>query len=203
MKRRLPLAVEKSLASLKNLRLNVANNYQRELSSSDVKVACKKGCSNCCYHPVLITVLEGLLIHRWLVAHGRWSKQIQTLLANHAEKTKDLPFELWFLSMTACPLLDKEGRCSVYEARPEVCRLTYSLAEPENCHPHQISETSMLNKQAVLSTYHQEQGKIAQGQGLSMTLLPLSLAILIASKVESGEVELGQIDYTILKEYAK
>lgn len=208
MKRRLPLLVEKSLSELKSIRAQSADSFHREVFrhalDAGLKINCKSGCSNCCYHPVLLSVFEGILLYRWLRQHNRWTTTLQTALQNHAVKTRDLPFELWFLSGIACPLLDERTRkCTAYEGRPAICRMTYSVGNPEDCHPTRIADSGIVNKQVPLSVYHKEQTKLASPHSISTVLVPLSLALLVGSKVDSGEVSAEGVDFALLREYAQ
>jgi hypothetical protein len=151
---------------------------------------------------VLITALEGVLLYRWLASHGRWTPSFQARIREHASKTKDLAFEVWFLSVLPCPLLDETTkRCTAYAARPYLCRVTYSLGAPEKCHPHKIEQSGLVNKQAVVKTFHSEQSKIVKKHGLQMVLMPLSTAILIGEKIHTGQIELEAADIEILRQF--
>jgi Fe-S-cluster containining protein len=93
-------------------------------------LACQPGCDFCCHNQVELTALEALLLGSFLTA--RFSpahlqlllERVETSLARRAGLTKtqsaarraELP----------CPLL-AEGRCSVYEVRPHMCRAMHSL----------------------------------------------------------------------------
>lgn len=205
-RRRLPLVTEQSLAQLRQIRTQLSTDFERELlqqtREAKVSLTCRAGCANCCHHPVLISAIEGTLIYRWLAERGRWTPSLRARLKEHAEKTKDLPFEVWFLSVIPCPLLDeKTSRCSAYQARPYPCRVTYSIGDSENCHPHKIDETGLVNKREVMATYHREQNQVARKHGLQMVLIPLSMAVLLGERVVKGEIELDDTDREVLREY--
>ncbi len=207
-RRSLPLVAEQSLGNLRRIRTQLSTDFDRELQTQTLSgkgsITCRAGCSNCCYHPVLITALEGVLLYRWLAEHGRWTPSVQAQIKAHADSTKDLDFSVWFLSIIACPLLDeKTKRCTAYSARPYTCRVTYSLGDPENCHPHRIEKTGLVNKQEVMASYHREQDKIVSRHKLKMVLMPISLAIIIGEKIVRGEIDLEAADMTTLQEYAR
>jgi Fe-S-cluster containining protein len=202
--RKLPILVEQSLGTLRALRAETTDAFERNLNDKLIEagetLSCKKGCSNCCYHPVLISVLEGVALYRALVRAGKWSSSKAAFRA-HAEKTKDLAFGLWFLSMTPCPLLDeKTKQCKAYASRPAVCHVTVSTGDPDNCHPHSLQDSEMLNKQGALAGYHAKQADLTKKLRMSMFLLPLSLATLLGERVALGELDLENADIAVAKE---
>lgn len=205
VRRRLPLVTEQSLAALRRTRAQLSSDFDRELFGtlgvSNLAVSCRVGCSNCCYHPVLITAMEGALLYQWLAERGRWTPSLQAKIKEHADRTRDLSYEVWFLSMVPCPMLDETTRkCTVYEGRPYACRVTYSLGDPDKCHPHRIGESGIVNKQEVMLTYHREQSKVARKHGLQMVLMPISLALRIGERIVNGKLDLESADLAILEE---
>ena len=158
-RRRLPVLVEHSLATVVSARVAVAGDFEVKLRERALKtgkpISCKSGCSNCCYHPVHVTALEGAVMYRHLVARGRWTPSFRESVRAHAERTHDLRYELWLLSMIPCPLLDeKTSRCTAYDARPLACRVTFSTADPFLCHPHRITESGIVNKNEPMDAFH-------------------------------------------------
>ena len=79
--------------------------------------ACKSGCSFCCHIAATITETEALIISR---ATGIKPKKLSAKV-NH-EETRDK----WF--GVPCTFL-KNGKCSIYDARPLACRLHANLAD--------------------------------------------------------------------------
>lgn len=82
--------------------------------------ACREGCSHCCHIPVAITSSEAALLAE---ASGR-----SMVIPPSARRLVDLnavdePPEA---HETPCPFL-KDHRCSVYEARPSICRVHMNL----------------------------------------------------------------------------
>jgi Fe-S-cluster containining protein len=90
---------------------------------------CAAGCVFCCYHPVDITVPEGLGMMHYLrttlppaelaTRHAR--------VAEQAAKVRDLSFEAHAQAKVPCALL-VNGTCSVYPARPFACRAWHSMS---------------------------------------------------------------------------
>ena len=79
---------------------------------------CKKGCSSCCHYGVTVSEIEV----QYIEARTK-HKRLKQMLPN-----EDFHGQ-------ACPFL-KENSCSIYLARPFVCRRHHSLAPtPEWCAP--------------------------------------------------------------------
>lgn len=205
-KRKLPLLVEHTLSTLRFARSQISVEFDRELrlklDEAGAGVACREGCANCCYHPMLITALEGLQLYQWLTEHGRWTPSVRNRVREHAETTKDLPQAVWFLSLIPCPLLDTtKFTCTAYEGRPFTCRVTYSAGDPNDCHPHRIEDSGTINKQLVLAKFHGAQAQAARKFGLHMIVMPLSMAVLLGERIAKGEVDLENADAEIIREY--
>lgn len=79
--------------------------------------ACKSGCSYCCHIAATITETEAQILGK---AIGRKPKKL--VGGVNYEETRDK----WF--GVPCTFL-KNGRCSVYNARPLACRLHVNLAD--------------------------------------------------------------------------
>lgn len=190
MSRRLPVLVEDSIREASVARLHAAFAYEQK-ARTDATITCRKGCSNCCYHPVLISVLEGIEIYRSLVAKGKWP-QLREAFLEHQDATWGLSLEVWLLSMRPCPLL-KENQCSAYESRPLSCRVTLSQADPYYCHPHQLDGGSgMLSKKDVLEATASIEAELLRKHSLRFGRLPLSAAVLLAERIEKGELLLEE-----------
>lgn len=82
------------------------------------KVVCDKGCSHCCYQPVMMSQTEAAYIAK------------HTGLKMSVPEKYSIVAQMQYLAQP-CPLL-KNGRCSVYEFRPFACRVHYSLDDTED-----------------------------------------------------------------------
>lgn len=93
---------------------------------NDDKPACKAGCNWCCYGRLTIKAHEALLIHHALqkLPHETQTR-IQERLQTSAKEIQDAPAEKLVRLTRLCPL-NENGRCTVYDARPLVCRTTHS-----------------------------------------------------------------------------
>ncbi|BCA80974.1 YkgJ family cysteine cluster protein [Desulfuromonas sp. AOP6] len=110
-------------------------------SAAGEAIACRKGCAQCCRGLFDITLLDALLLKeafdllpaavrqpvlakaqaRLLALHKEWPQLRPPYILNL------LPHEEWMDTpeddLTPCPLLDEQGLCLIYEARPLTCRL--------------------------------------------------------------------------------
>jgi len=149
-----------------------------------------------------MTALEGAVMYRQIVAMGRWTPSLQQALKEHSERTYDLSYEIWLLSMIPCPLLDeKTSRCKVYEARPLACRVTVSVGDPHLCHPHRIMQSGILNKREPLHEFHERVRSSIKRHGITMILMPLSVALLLGAKIVTGEIDIETADLEVLRQY--
>lgn len=85
-------------------------------------IACKKGCSHCCYIWVSATAPELLSIAKIIKACG--DQAVAKVRAAH-EMTKQFDFDSRANHPHACPMLE-DNVCSIYEFRPKACRLAAS-----------------------------------------------------------------------------
>ena len=95
---------------------------------------CQAGCPGCCHARVSVTPLEAIAIAGDV--RDRQSPAQAVLVRQRAEeniaKTAALDDVQYAASMTWCPLLAADLTCSVYHARPIVCRAWHSLSR-EQC----------------------------------------------------------------------
>lgn len=91
-------------------------------------IACKKGCSHCCYIWVSATAPELLSVAKIIKARG--TEAIAKVRTAH-EATKQFDFDSRANHPHPCPMLE-DNVCSIYDSRPKACRLAAS-ADAEIC----------------------------------------------------------------------
>jgi len=103
--------------------LGTYHEMQRLLANAAVKVACQKGCANCCIsQAVPITEIE-LVGISWYVSEGIFDLSVKGQLRGQMRGCKN---------NRACPFLLK-GECAIYPLRPIACREFHVLRK--QCSP--------------------------------------------------------------------
>jgi Fe-S-cluster containining protein len=203
-KHKLPIIVERHLGEIQADRIRRALEFERDAIAEN-PISCKSGCAHCCYYPVVISPLEGLLAYRWLTSHGRWTPKQRVVLEEHAKATTGLDPTVWFLSNIACPLLEEKTRkCVAYEVRPLVCRLVMTRGIPEHCQPSQYVARNPLNQipfRTVLNEFHQKETAFLKTHKVRITMLTLSRAILFAEQLANGTLDFNRLDLAIYTDY--
>jgi len=88
----------------------------------DLPLACKKGCSHCCYVWVSATAPEVLYISKIVKRMGALA--IERVREAH-RRTKEYDFDTRHQHPHACPMLEDDV-CSIYGSRPFACRFAAS-----------------------------------------------------------------------------
>jgi Fe-S-cluster containining protein len=206
-KRHLPLLVEDSISKVGVLRTSLVSEFDRKVRLDKVAsggtITCTSGCAWCCYHPVSISIFEGISIYRWLTAHGRWTLKLKEQLQKSSKTQLGITPDVWLKSLIPCPLLGTDNKCTAYAARPLICRVYYATSDPHYCHPHRLSRshTSLVPRDQVVDSFHTKQEEILRKHKLQVITIPIGAAVLMAEKICTGEVDLDAFDGSILKEY--
>lgn len=126
----------------------------------DVTVTCKKGCSFCCYIGVSVSKEEADLIKSFGVKPNqeRLTKQLEVLPQDLKREDIVSTWEKISYQDRACIFL-KDNECSIYEARPLICR-TYKVASPaENCNrkdgAKEVAHVNSLKAEIISTGYLQ------------------------------------------------
>lgn len=204
---KLPVVVEHSVRSAEAARARLVTDFNKEILSetanNKTSVTCYRGCSSCCYHPVVITVLEGVSMYRWLSSSNRWTQALRQDLEAHHRKVVGLDFAVWMLSLIPCPFL-QGSVCSVHEGRPFQCRTTYSIGDPHYCHPHRFNEaTEMVQRSKLMRAQDAIEGPLMHKHQQTLVRIPMSSALLIGEKVCKGELDLEDTNFHIGLQWAE
>lgn len=143
------------------------------------------------------------MAYRALSQRGQWTPSLQKRLEEHAERTWDLSPEVWHLLALPCPFLEK-AQCMIYAARPFMCRTMLSSGNPEDCHPHRVSQgMNLLPRREALETFFAKQSRLLQRHRLSLVMMPFSKAVLLGARVGTGEVDLENYLTVLAEEYTR
>lgn len=105
----------------------------KAIDDSGTPIACKKGCSYCCYYKVEAKPVEIFAIVQFVKRKFK-AEQIQEILGQakkNVEEAKKLSYEQHLATNQKCPFLVADG-CSIYEVRPAKCR-NFHATEVELC----------------------------------------------------------------------
>ncbi len=148
------------------------SRYQSEvLAAYPLAATCKKGCGVCCNHwPEDTYSFEVRLIADHLRAHRpheidrivemlegdvqcleKIKRAVEVRLRDPAEREAlagidayDVMLSSFYQFNRPCPLLDKNGSCTIYAIRPFTCRVYVSFSSPDLCRPESIlGDTAM------------------------------------------------------------
>lgn len=150
-------------------------------------ISCTKGCSHCCRQVVTTTVVEALLIIDWINANPHrknWyvtkilpNVKEQFLYAQDAQTTCDK----WFDDMVPCVFLDEEGLCSIYEARPLMCRKMLVVTPPEYCAPPGGQKVGAIGFGDFMEVLTREENRLSRHLDVTAQHAPLPVALHWAS----------------------
>jgi len=93
-----------------NLRDKVDAHFDKIYQKHQAEMRCAAQCHACCAPDLTVTRVEADTIREYLIAHPEIVSTLEMLAHDHPHHG------------TRCALLDAEGRCSIYEARPLICR---------------------------------------------------------------------------------
>ena len=91
------------------------------------EIDCGAGCAWCCHQPMQVSALSAISVAAFLLEQERAEATLPILedyvatltpYGNDRTRLKEC--------FTPCPFLDREKKCSVYEARPVLCRAFHS-----------------------------------------------------------------------------
>jgi len=93
-----------------------------------VVLACASGCAHCCHLRVQVQPAEAFALAAWLRRHldPAGLARVIARLEKNVARTRELGEEARKRTNLACALLDEQGRCGAYEARPAQCRRCHS-----------------------------------------------------------------------------
>ena len=107
----------------------IQKEFDRNLRKYGSKIQCRRGCSQCCSQIFNITLIDANVIAEHVKRLPDEKKELLKMKAKKymelRSRTKvperDKP-EFTLKPGIACPALGEEGECTIYEARPVICR---------------------------------------------------------------------------------
>jgi Fe-S-cluster containining protein len=92
--------------------------------ADEAKPACARGCSHCCHARVDVTAPEVFLLVRYLRARPDAARDAR--IDSTARRLEGASGRAYHLAQVRCALLDDDGACLAYPARPLACRRAHS-----------------------------------------------------------------------------
>jgi Fe-S-cluster containining protein len=109
----------------------IQTEFDRNLELYGDKIQCRKGCSKCCSQIFRITLLDA-----WMI-----SRHIKSLPIEQNEQLQQKAKQ--YKQGDSCPALGNEGECTIYEARPVICRRfgmpIYDYKNPQSVHACELN----------------------------------------------------------------
>jgi Fe-S-cluster containining protein len=172
IKRSHPSCIDQQFRSEYDKALLLFSRYQDAvLSHYTLKMTCRPGCGVCCYHwPEDTYSFEVRFIASYLKHHRKSElktitdrlrediaylektrRTVKYRLSDPAEKAVlgdfdpyDLVLSSFYRCKRPCPLLTKDGLCSIHPIRPFACRVYISFSAKEYCRPSRILSDKAL-----------------------------------------------------------
>jgi len=156
-----------------------------------MEIACRRGCSYCCYSYVGVVPPEVFRIVSAI--HGRRSAGLTIeVVAARAEPLRNIAPEARVGTKLACPLLEN-GQCGIYADRPLTCRQATSLSL-DACREEFEGELAMNDQIEVSATHlaHASNAHVAllgamRSAGLPTIAYELSAALTAALNTPDAE----------------
>lgn len=117
----------------------IQKEFDRNLDIYGDKIQCRKGCSKCCSQIFNITLIDGWIIEEHI--RSLPARQRETLQQKAREYIDKVASDR--RADNPCPALGSEGECTIYEARPVICRRfgmpIYDYKNPANVHACELN----------------------------------------------------------------
>lgn len=109
----------------------IQREFDRNLELYGDKIQCRKGCSKCCSQIFRITLLDSWMIKQHI--RSLPDEERNALQQKALQHMEGLP----------CPALGSQGECTIYDARPVICRRfgmpIYDYKNPSNVHACELN----------------------------------------------------------------
>lgn len=183
-------------------RIKIADQYERT-AKSEGPVSCRKGCHHCCYYPVLTSILEAFVVYRGIARNRLWTSILKARFEEASDRTRGLNVEVWILSRIPCPLLDEaSGTCIAYDSRPFSCRTIFARGDPHYCDPsHSGGLPPVLARKEALMEVNEAEASLMRKHRLGRIVLPMSAAVLLAEKLDKGDIDFAMCGVMVWKDY--
>lgn len=122
----------------------IQQEFDRNMELYGEKIQCRKGCSKCCSQIFHITLIDAYIIKEHI--RSLPLKRREELQQKAGDYLTNLPLDKGESAKregVLCPALGTEGECTIYEARPVICRRfgmpIYDYKNPQNVHACELN----------------------------------------------------------------
>ncbi|CAN5600569.1 hypothetical protein BH11MYX1_BH11MYX1_05830 [soil metagenome] len=142
-----------------------------EAAAKGLTIACSAGCSACCASPLLVSEGEAVAVAAWLgeqpevraqfaIAYPAWKKAVGTAgeALEHA-RTDEARNEaaMALRKQHVMCAFNREGLCTIYEARPARCRKVHALETNAACGPEGDGKVQYFEHLQTEATFEEQE----------------------------------------------
>ncbi|MGH2575931.1 MAG: YkgJ family cysteine cluster protein [Ignavibacteria bacterium] len=126
----------------------IQKEFDRNVKKYGDKIQCRKGCSQCCSQIFNITLLDASIISEHIsTLSSERQNELKQKAIDYLEKKESVKLnnsgEFSLKPKIPCPALGNEGECTIYEARPVICRRfgipIYDYKNPEKIYACELN----------------------------------------------------------------
>lgn len=94
-------------------------------------ISCRAGCGACCHQSVFVSLPEFVKIKSYLIENG--VRIDRAKLQMQHDDTEDAVYKTLKVPDRRCVFLGENNACSIYDARPLMCRRHNVYSDPKHC----------------------------------------------------------------------
>ena len=165
-----------------------------EATQKGLVIACHEGCAACCASPLLVSAAEAVTVAEWLAdqpelrgkfdaAYAAWRKGVgiagAALEAARTDEARQEAARALRKHHVMCAF-NRDGSCTIYEARPARCRKVHALNSNASCGPDSDGKVQYFEHVATEMTFEEQE---PMRGALHMALSPRAGLELLCSSV--------------------
>ncbi len=142
-----------------------------EAAARGLTIACAAGCSACCASPLLVSEGEAVTVAAWLAeqpvareqflaAYPAWKKSVgaagEALERARTDDARNAAAKELRKQHVMCAF-NREGLCTIYEARPARCRKVHALETSAACGPEGDGQVQYFEHAQTEATFEQQE----------------------------------------------
>lgn len=161
-----------------------------------LEVTCTKGCADCCYQMVSMSLVEALAIIDHIYKKANRAVHFKSRSLPIIQEQSELflkgsvTVRMWFELQVPCVFLTQDNLCSVYDVRPVACRTYAVVSDPKLCSPESgaAQKVGAVDNRKMIKHSLAVTWEIAKELGVLDTHAPMPVALMLAHKLFAGGV---------------